>query len=353
MILDEFVEVTWSGAGISRYKELGYTYTKYKDKFLVKVEHLTPGSSKLINISCDVCGTHLVRPYYRYNEVTKNGTTEYKCRTCFSSDLERVTEAFRARGYTPLFDEYRGCKEFLHYTCEKHPDVVQRTTYDMLSTGRGCRFCGKDSMKKYFLTSIDTIRAEFEKDPRGYVLLSTEYTSGKDKLDYICPNHPETPMSISLNNYRKGKGCRLCYRDNCRGELSNGYTGMATLTNCLRSYLSDWVKLNLRKHDYTCELTGVRGGALEVHHVRSFASIRNEALRITGFHRDDKRYELTPDEYDVLIGVFESIHSKHEPIVVTKDIHRLFHKMYGVVNFSESDFYEFERDFKNGYIVFS
>jgi hypothetical protein len=58
-------------------------------------------------------------------------------------------------------------------------------------------------------TDYDTIKNQFKE--RGYLLLSTEYKSLKDKLQYLCPIHSDMGMQeITYNAFSCGKGCRYC-----------------------------------------------------------------------------------------------------------------------------------------------
>ncbi|NJL81736.1 MAG: hypothetical protein HC917_28720 [Richelia sp. SM2_1_7] len=55
IILDEWVELTWSGTNVPYYMALGYEYTGRHQKFLCKVGDLLPTSRSLVNVMCPVC----------------------------------------------------------------------------------------------------------------------------------------------------------------------------------------------------------------------------------------------------------------------------------------------------------
>jgi len=353
VIVDEWVDVIWNSSTKDYYINLGYKYTKLRGPLKVRVEHLTQGSSQLVTVQCDFCGKVIKRPMYRYNQVTKNQTTGYRCRDCFEGNFEKVHSEFLARGLTPLFTEYVNCKETLEYVCKKHPDKVQRTNYDNFSSGRGCMLCGWESTRYFKLSKIEDIKEEFAKDPRGYILLSESYTSLKDKLLYICPKHPQEVMKISLNNYRRGKGCRLCAFDRQRGAGNGNYKGLSTITKSLRLHIIPWVLTALKESNFTCSLTGVRGVPLEVHHEYSFSASRDSALRATGFRKNAVRNELSEEQYSELVKVFENIHNRHAPKVIQKPLHKLFHKYYGNRNNTQQQFEEFASDFSKGWLLFS
>jgi len=61
------------------------------------------------------------------------------------------------------------------------------------------------------LPSIEDIRCRFK--DFGLTLLSTELKSSKQKLAYICNNHPDEVQEISYAsfNMKKNSGCKKCY----------------------------------------------------------------------------------------------------------------------------------------------
>jgi len=45
---------------------------------------------------------------------------------------------------------------------------------------------------------------------RGYTLITEEYQNNKQRLEYICPKHPDDPQTTRLNDLLHGHGCKLC-----------------------------------------------------------------------------------------------------------------------------------------------
>lgn len=124
---------------------------------------------------------------------------------------EFVKQQFEERGYQLLETEYINARTKMAYICLKHQDEgVQYTTYDNLSHGVGCMYCGiKRSADAKRLGFKDVVRA-FEKE--GLMLISTQndYKNTHSKLKYICPNHPNVVQEATYNNVSKGHGCGLC-----------------------------------------------------------------------------------------------------------------------------------------------
>ena len=79
--------------------------------------------------------------------------------------------------------------------------------------------------------TIDIIRSEFEKE--GYLLLTDEYKSVYQKLDYICPNGHK--HSISWGDWKSGYRCKQCGYD----KLADKYR-----------YSFDFIKSEFEKEGY-------------------------------------------------------------------------------------------------------
>ena len=56
MLLNQEVNVVWTGNNKKHYEEKGYVFTNYKDSFLCKAEDLSPSSDYYVKLKCDYCG---------------------------------------------------------------------------------------------------------------------------------------------------------------------------------------------------------------------------------------------------------------------------------------------------------
>ena len=79
----------------------------------------------------------------------------------------------------------------------------------------------------------------------------------------------------------------------------------------------DFIKQVLERDDYTCQITGKRGGKLEVHHLNCFSDFKEE--------RTDMNNGIT----------------------LSKEIHKLFHKIYGNKHNTKEQFEEFKHRYIN------
>lgn len=80
---------------------------------------------------------------------------------------------------------------------------------------------------------------------------------------------------------------------------------------------NDCIKQVLERDDYTCQVTGKRGGKLEVHHLNCYSDFKEGRTDINNC------------------------------ITLSKEIHRLFHKIYGKKHNTKEQFEEFEHRYIN------
>lgn len=66
MLISQTVQLTWNPRIKRYYIDLGYTYTKMKDKFTVKVSDLTNSSNVIVDVKCDYCQKPYKKYWYHY-----------------------------------------------------------------------------------------------------------------------------------------------------------------------------------------------------------------------------------------------------------------------------------------------
>jgi hypothetical protein len=102
--------------------------------------------------------------------------------------------------------------------------------------------------------------------------------------------------------------------------------------------------------DYKCVLTG--SSNFEIHHLYSFNKIVEEVMSILvkeGLLFSEEINDYNKDELDCIINRFQQIHNNYPlGICVRKDIHTLFHKIYGSGGNTEEQWNNFVVKFNDG-----
>lgn len=103
MLISETVMVKWHGNNRKWYESKGYIFTRFKDKFEVKVEDLSKGCNVNVKVKCDSCGEILDMSWVTYNNTVKKGNKNY-CQKCanilFGSKKSNATKLKTAYLFT-------------------------------------------------------------------------------------------------------------------------------------------------------------------------------------------------------------------------------------------------------------
>lgn len=183
-----------------------------------------------------------------YNSL-RNGTI---CRYCSSEKrsrelrlpYEEVVNEFHKVGYKLLSTEYRNARINLNYQCPRHPDLSLNMSLTNLKSGKRCKACRNLEASIRNMTPFEEVKKTFEE--RGFELLETSY-SGKGKLRFKCPKHPDKFNSITLAHLKNKKyGCPYCARvkvdfEDVKKEFDDRYCQLLD-----REYINDKKKLNYR-----------------------------------------------------------------------------------------------------------
>lgn len=114
-------------------------------------------------------------------------------------------------------------------------------------------------------------------------------------------------------------------------QFNKEYQGYESLSKLLRGQISTWKRLSCEQCGYQCVLTGSKD--FEIHHLYSFNKILQEAFEKCNEQGLLKSYNIedyTKEELDVIIQLFLDIHETYPlGVCVEKDLHKLFHDIYG------------------------
>lgn len=354
---NQIIEMSWVRLTKDYYSSKGYKFTRYRDKFYVKLEDLDYGSGKLIVLICDQCSSEYTIAYNKYLKRT-NSSTKDKCSSCRNrknSNKEivskRIIKEFLERDLIIQEDfSYSNQKQKIPCLCLKHKEEgIQFISYgDFNHKKQGCKYCGRAKTEEARRLTIQQLIDRTKE--KGFILLSeySEYQNTSSILRFKCIRHGEFQASWSAFIGREHH-CNDCAMEMVSGENHHSWNGGITdLRKACREHLIPWVKESFIHYNGRCYITG-KTNNLDLHHFYNFKNILEETLMELNLDIYSKIYEYTQDELNLIHKTVLENHFKYGyGIPLRKDIHILFHKIYGYKNNSMSQLEEFKNDYLNG-----
>jgi hypothetical protein len=179
------------------------------------------------------------------------------------------------------------------------------------------------------------------------------------KGKYIGVNNPlygvkwakDDPRRLLISERTKGKwsGSKnprvsnpLSGKDN-----PNWKGGITPLYFELRSEIKEWQKSSMIECNYKCVLTGDTFD--EIHHLYPFRKIVDEVFIELNLDQRKSVKDYTENEFDIIKIKLYELHIKYGlGVCLRKDVHKLFHDLYGYKNNTPEQFNEFSIRFKTG-----
>jgi REP element-mobilizing transposase RayT len=311
----EFVKV--------KFKERGYN--------LLETEYIN--SQTLMHYLCKIHEEEFSITYGNLN----GGYGCPKCGRERANDSEKLTyefvdSQFKAKGYQLIDTKYIGSGNLLRYNCSSHGE--QKISYDDLKQGVGCRYCSIDRKKIPFEIVQKTFNA------KGYTLLDTKYKNCYTPLNYLCPKHGI--QQVTYTNLTHGSGCPICLHEN--SNIIYGKGGISPLSNYLRNHIYQWKFESMKSCGFKCVITGKKFD--NIHHLYGFNTILQEVLNETNIKLYSQILDYTEEELETLTNRVIAKHYEY-PLgaCLTKEIHDIFHSIYGKGDNTPEQFYEFSKDY--------
>lgn len=358
---------------------IDYYYKKHdtKDGFMNRCKECEGGkfTKKLIHIPqdgfkfCIKCDRELPIDikYFPPDKMCKDGLRNV-CREC-GKDGHFMEDGYEPNIYWTDRDNVIFIKRYSLYTCEElknkfystlttkqiwnHAYILRQTTeFDLYKTdtvkeranaqrsikmsGENCPWYGKpmseetkkklsESKKgKYVGENNALYGVKWDKNDKRRFLIS-ERTKGK----WSGNKNPR------VSNPLRGK------------ENPNWKGGITPLYFELRSEIRQWQILSMQNCKYKCILTG--GKFDNVHHLHPFRKIVDELFEILDLDIRTQVADYSENEFNLIRDTLFDLHMKYPlGVCLRKDVHKLFHDIYGYTNNTPEQFYEFAIKFDDG-----
>jgi hypothetical protein len=330
--------------------------TKRIDKFYNNTIEILEYTNirSLMKVRCKICGTEVIKP--AKNVV--NG--KFSCRICFHKTKKPAT----------LFSKERAIKELARKGCVFNSEIptigfektdilypcghINHLSFNMFLKINGCGQCWKNTFYINRYSENDLIKIAEDNDLK-FIGFQDDYKGGSSIMSYQCKEgHITDRMVKDFAKYPTCKTCKNISRALAnRGDGSSSWKGgISKIWVAARARLDPWVLRSLKSGEYKCCITGQSDVLIDVHHIRSFKLIAIEALREFGIE-DECYYWKTYNDYgeDVLFRIVELNNKYGDGALMRKDIHHLYHKIYGHGNNTEEQFEEFKQRIKSGDII--
>lgn len=235
----------------------------------------------------------------------------------------------------------------LELKCNLCGKNFQRTFTHIKDNRFCCPTCGrakggkarKGAALKY---SLDDVKQDIAKD--GYIIIG-DYINADTNVLCQCKNGHQ--FNLKYSRYRRGEsGCAKCHKLQRLEEKKNQplQLGRDTieLTKYLRDSLLSWKTACLQNSNYTCDISGIQGKDLEVHHLINFTDLVNETFQELNLPIRRSYLDYTPEQ---LLQIVETLQSKHDintGVVILKKYHKQFHHIYGVKNNTKEQYEKFK-----------
>lgn len=177
--------------------------------------------------------------------------------------------------------------------------------------------------------------------------LNSYLTWKQDEVDFLLNNWNvlnDCEIALKLNKSQlcvktKRHSLKLYRIDMSRKNYEN-------LAKFLRSNNSEWKKKSIESCDYKCILT--RSKNFDVHHIVNVATIIK--ITLNNLNIDYKNFEdYSEEELNLILNEFLKVQNEFPiGVCLRKDLHVLYHSLYGQQNNNIEQFNNFIKEYKNG-----
>lgn len=206
---------------------------------------------------------------------------------------EEVKKTFKESGCKLLSDEYVGSKSHLKYIAQcGHENLIFLYTFKS-GHGRICLRCAKKEGGNKQKLLYKDVKYYFKQN--DCELLSEDYICSHSKLKYVAKCGHEN--SISLAGFKSGHGraCRKCVISRSGKDHPSWNPNLTSEDRIKGRFTRDnivWRKGVYERDDYTCQITGEKGGKLVAHHMKPYHKHKDLRFEISNGITLSKKFHV-------------------------------------------------------------
>jgi 5S rRNA maturation endonuclease (ribonuclease M5) len=212
MLVSKEVEMRWNSKNKKRYIDFGYTYTKMKDIFNVKVEHLPNGSIVYVECKCDYCGERVDKTYTEYlkqhiiinkdccnNNICRVKKQEESVMDKYGESNISKTEHFKEKYKQVMMENYGVDNYFRIY------DTKMENNQWFKDTNATCEQCGNIFHRKE--SHINRVSNNFCNIGCYTIYQTTDYEASEYKYPRSTAKYKQWKSNVI---FRDGFKCIIC-----------------------------------------------------------------------------------------------------------------------------------------------
>lgn len=166
--------------------------------------------------------------------------------------------------------------------------------------------------------------------------------------DYIKNNwelQPDLVIAKKLNRTKRAVQARRLFLGIYRRNMES--LTYESLAKYIRGNIQQWKKDSMKECNYKCIFTGSKN--FQIHHLYGVSNILNDIMTQNNFPIYDNFSDYSVHELDEILNAFIIEQNKYPlGVCIEKNIHILFHSLYGQYYNTPEQWYQFEKDFKAG-----
>lgn len=300
---------------------------------------------------CKVCS-------YRWETTSDSVFRGSGCIKCYRSNRDTGSHSYE---YVKEFIENNSCV-LLSETYTNVSDKLKilfpcghtkMISFDCFQRGIRCD-CDSEIRKKETIRNKTKNKILEVIESLEFELINISDFSWDSKITYKC-NNGHIEENRNVREFMSRKNCMACTEIKrikmiSGKNASNWKGGRTELREYLDKRIKQWKKDSISYHNYRCYITGERFH--HVHHLHSFNLIIEESLSELNLDKYQYMGEYSEEEISSIIDKVIEVHQRYPlGIPLRKDIHSLFHSLYGSGNNTPEQFYEFVDRIESGEII--